>query len=186
LPTLELRVQESDHWDLTAYYRGEVVADFSTRVGYFDPDPTTPRPWKKGDAGAFCKCWNLPLEQVQPYLIDWDSRPTGKLARDGDNWPNGDWRQVFDFMRVLKVADPGGHPVQFKFNAQGWGEAYIRQPWWRRVVRSLSVWLKGTYPDVPPLTNEQREEWRLRRGSTRLVRVDLEKLFEEHQDGEHD
>jgi hypothetical protein len=185
-PRLELRVQEGDHWDFTTFYRGEVVADFSTRVGYFGPDPTTPRPWKMGDARAFCNCWSLPLERVQPYLIDWDSHSTGKLAQDGDNWPNGDWRQIFDFMRILKVADPSNHPGQFKFNAQGWGSAYIRQPWWRRAVRSISVWFKGTYPDVPALTNEEREESRIRRENTCVVRVDLEKLLEEHKDDEHD
>ena len=49
LPHMELRVQEGDDWDFTLWHHSQVVADFSTKVSYFDDDPCRPRPWKQGD-----------------------------------------------------------------------------------------------------------------------------------------
>lgn len=48
LLAMELRVQEGNHWDFTLYRGEEVIADFSTPVGYWDNDPASPRPWKAG------------------------------------------------------------------------------------------------------------------------------------------
>ena len=180
-PYLELRAQEGDHWDFTVYYRGKVIADFSTRVAYFDSDVTASRPWKQGDANAFCTCWGVPLEQVEPYLVDWDSCLASGRARRSDEYPIGDCRQIFDFMRAIKVADPEEHPERFTFSVPVWGEAYVRQSWWRRAVRRVSVWIKGTFPDVPRLTEEERSQWRLRQGSVQVVRADLNQLLEDEQ-----
>src|SRR5262245_57288378 len=47
---LELRVQESNHWDFTLYKGKDLIADFSTNVLYFDADEAARRPWKQGDA----------------------------------------------------------------------------------------------------------------------------------------
>src|SRR6476469_7920239 len=61
-PHLELRVQESDHWDFTLYDAAEVVCDFSTNVAYFDSDPSAPRPWKQGNVDLFAQVWGVPRE----------------------------------------------------------------------------------------------------------------------------
>jgi hypothetical protein len=170
-PHLELRVQESDHWDFTLYRQAQVVADFSTRVSYYDANPATPRPWKQGHARAFADLWNVPLERVVPYLVDWGSLPVSRFAVDGDEFSTDDWCQIFDFMRVLGVENPFDHPDRFEFEIPAWQSTYARQPLWRRVVRELSVWVKGTYPDVPRPTPEQRALMKRRVLTVRITRV---------------
>src|SRR5262245_35144477 len=75
LHELELRVQEGDHWDFTLCRGRDVVADFSTRVGYFDDGPSVPRPWKCGSLRVFVEAWGVSPDVVAPYLVDWDSLP---------------------------------------------------------------------------------------------------------------
>ena len=178
-PTLELRVQEGDHWDFTLFHRAEVIADFSTRVSYFDYDSTASGPWKQGDAMSFSTTWNVPLEQISPYLIDWDSLPTPHFVADDDEFSTDDWRQVFDFMRAIGVDYPDEHPDRFHFEVPSWEGTYIVQPLWRRVVRRISVWIKGTYPDAPRRTREQREAIQRRISSIRIVTMDLDDLKEQ-------
>ncbi len=173
-PHLELRVQESVHWDFTLYQGGEVIADFSTRVNYFNPDPELSPPWKKGDAATFEKYSNVPTKTVSPYLIDWDSVNSPGYAVAGDRYRLGNWCQIVDFMRcAIGVADPLDHPSRFEFDVPSWTTAYVRQPLWRRVVRRISVCVKGTYPDVPRRTAEQRKELERLPASSRIVKVDL-------------
>lgn len=148
-PHLELRIQESDHWDFTLYHHGRVIADFSTRVAYFDADPLTPRPWKQGDEKAFADCWGIAPECVRPYLIDWGATPKLGLACESDRYPSGAWEQIFDFMRAIGVDNPVDHPASFEFEVPKWNTCFQRQPWWRRLVRALSVRIRGVYPDVP-------------------------------------
>jgi len=172
-PHLELRVQEGDHWDFTLYEGDVVVADFSTNVAYFDSDEAATRPWKQGDANTFANTWGVQLAKVQPYLIDWKNAPEGGVAVSGDRFQIGDWRQVFDFMRVLGVEPPQENARAFPIQVQAWTWCYQRQPLWRRIVRQISVWIRGRYPDLPPLTPEERAEWDRRRASVRVVRVNL-------------
>jgi hypothetical protein len=169
-PHLELRVQESNHWDFSLYGQGELIADFSTNVAYFDDNPSAARPWKHGGAEAFAKTWDVPLDRVAPYLIDWGSLAATQYAVPGDRFPAGDWLQVFDFMQAIGAAAPHDNPEAFEFIAPWWQEKYRRQ-WWWRVVRRVSVGIKGTYPDVPVLTPEQRELWERRRASVQIVKV---------------
>ena len=172
-PHLELRVQEGNHWDFTLYCGNNLIADFSTNVAYFNADSSAPRPWKQGNAELFSRTWNVPLARVAPYLIDWESLPAPEYVISGDHFPTGDWQQVFDFMQAIGVEAPHDNPDAFEFSAPCWQMKYVTQPWWCRVVRQISVWTKGTYPDVPRLTREQREEWERRRSSIRIVRVSL-------------
>jgi hypothetical protein len=175
-PYLELRVQEGDHWDFTLYHRTQVVADFSTKVSYFDSNPAAPRPWKLGDAAAFSNLWNVPLPRVLPYLIDWELLTAPRFVAEGDRFPAGDWRQIVDFMRVIGVEDPLDNPGHFQFEVPAWESTHSRQPLWRRVVRRISVWIKGTYPDVPRYTRDEREQWGRSRSRIRVVRVDPDDL----------
>ena len=170
-PHLELRVQESSHLDFSLFHREELVADFSTNVAYFNDDPSAPRPWKHGSADIFAKTWDVPLDRVAPYLIDWGRLAAPKYAMSGDQFQTGDWLQIFDFMRAIGAAAPHDHPEAFEFTMPWWRERYRRQWWWWRVVRQISVKIKGTYPDVPPLTPEQRELWRRRVAGVRIVKV---------------
>jgi len=172
-PHLELRVQESDHWDFTLYRGKQLVADFSTRVGYFEDDPSKPRPWKQGDATSVSATWGVPLDHLAPYLIDWDSQTVPQLARPCDRFRTSDWRQGFDFMLAIGVENPYDHPDQFSLDVPMWQSAYIIQPFWRRIIRQVSVWIKGTYPDVPPLTQRQRADRERRRASVQIARVHL-------------
>lgn len=176
-PHLELRVQESDHWDFTLYHHGTLVADFSTRVAYFDDDPTSPQPWKMGSAEAFANAWGIPRDKILPYLIDWNTLPTSRICREGDKYPTDDWRQVFDFMSALGIDQPDNHPDRFTFSVPSWESAHARQPAWRRVIRKISIWMKGTYPDVPKRTKAENEEWKRRRASVQIVKVDLEEVI---------
>jgi len=177
-PHLELRVQESDHWDFTLYHHGAAIADFSTRVAYFDDDPASPQPWKMGSVGAFANAWEIPEDRILPYLVDWNSLPSSRICREGDKYPTHDWRQMFDFMTALGVSRPDNHPNSFAFSVPSWESAYIRQPAWRRAIRKISVWLKGTYPDVRKPTKPEEEEWKRRSVSIQVVKVQLEELID--------
>lgn len=169
-PHMELRVQESDHWDFSVYENGEPVADFSTRVSYFNDDETAPRPWKNGDIAAFCRCWDLRPEVVSPYLVDWDQLEGTVYSHPDDKYPAGQWEQIFDFMRVLGVENPYDHPNSFPASFPVWETTYMRQPKWRRAVRRISVWIKGTYPDVPRRTAEQKRGMERKYPSITIVR----------------
>lgn len=181
-PYLELRIQEGDHWDFTLYHRARVVADFSTRVSYYSADATAPRPWRAGDAARFSACWGVPLDCIVPYLIDWESPSTLRLAREGDKHPAGDWCQIFDFMRAIGIEDPFDHPNAFEVVVPAWSGTYVVQPWWRRVVRRISVWIKDVYPDVPRPTAAQREEWNRRAASVRVVTMELDQALGEDEE----
>lgn len=175
-PHLELRVQESDHWDFSLYHHGELIADFSTRVAYFDDDPTSPQPWKMGSADAFANAWGIPKDRVLPYLVDWSALPSPKVCREGDTYPTDDWRQVFDFMTALGIEHADNRSDSFMFSLPSWELAYVRQPAWRRAVRKISVWFKGAYPDVPKHTEAAKKEWERRRASVQVVKVDLDEM----------
>lgn len=148
-PHLELRVQESDHWDFTLYHHGAVIADFSTRVAYFNDDPAASQPWKTGSAEDFSNAWGISKDKILPYLLDWNALASSRICREGDEYPTGDWRQVFDFMSALGIDQPGNNPNTVTFSVPTWEGTYVRQPAWRRAIRRISVWIKGTYPDVP-------------------------------------
>lgn len=155
-PHLELRVQEGNHWDFTLYHAGEVVCDFSTNVAYFNSDRSSPRPWKQGDLESFARVWGVPREDVSPYLIDWGSLTAPRHVVASERFPTGDWLQVFDFMNAIGIQPPEEHPDKFSFKVPVWTETYRPQWWWWRIIRSISVRIKGTYPDVPQLTPEKR------------------------------
>lgn len=122
---LELRVQEGDHWDFTLFRGREVVADFSTRVSYFDDDPRIGRPWKLGMPHAFAAAWGIPLDRVAPYLVDWDALPAPRLATPASRVPSGDWREVLDFMDLIGAASPYGHPDRFNIQMPVWTMAPV-------------------------------------------------------------
>jgi len=171
---MELRVQEGDHWDFTLYQAGEVVCDFSTHVGYFDADPSKPRPWKQGDSESFARVWKVSNDVIKPYLIDWGALSGPRFVARGDKYQAGDWRQIYDFMKAIGVQPPEENPGKFSFRVPLWTDAYKPQWWWWRIIRNVSVRIKGTYPDVPPLTAEQRALWEQRRASVRIVKMDLD------------
>ena len=81
-----------------------MIADFSTRVNYFNPDPEPSPPWKKGDAATFEKYWNVPTKTVSPYLIDWDSVNSPGYAVAGDRYRIGNWCQIVDLMAAPSVS----------------------------------------------------------------------------------
>ena len=82
-------------------------------------------------------------------------------------------------MRAIGVANPQEHPERFRFSVPLWEKDYVPQSFCRRLVRRVSVWIKGTYPDVPRLTEEEREQWRLRQESVQATRSDLTQLLED-------
>lgn len=176
-PHMELRIQEGDHWDFTLTQRGQTIADFSTRVSAFDDDLAAPRPWKQGSLKDFLAVWKCEQADVEPYLIDWDRLRDPTWARQGDECATGNCFQALDFMRALGVIDPLGHPARREIRVVGWTTEYHPQPRWRRIVRRLSVWFKGTYPDVPRQTREQKEVWRKRKASLHVVRSDGKKIY---------
>ena len=126
---MELRMQEGDHWDFTLHRGTELIADFSTRVLYWNDDGKAVRPWKHGDLYAFASAWGIDPERVAPYLIDWD-RPRKFLDRfrrrkevrsmPDDKYSIGDVYQIFDFMRVIDTPSPFGHDDNFVFNVPCW------------------------------------------------------------------
>ena len=117
---LELRAQEGAHWDFTLFRGTDVVADFSTDVGYFDQDEHAPRPWKEGDLTTFADAWGIPAPAVAPYLFDWRAHPQPRRITSADNCEEGDVGQIFDFMRVLGIEDPLSHPDQFTLAVPTW------------------------------------------------------------------
>ena len=147
------------------------------RVAYFDDDPTSPQPWKKGSAEAFANAWEIPKDKILPYLVDWNALPSRRVCREGDKYPTDDWRQVFDFMTTLGINRPDNRPDSFAFSVPSWESAYVRQPAWRRAIRRISVWITGTYPDVPKPTEAEKKEWERRRAGVQIVKVDLEEMI---------
>jgi hypothetical protein len=120
---LELRAQEGDHWDFTLYRDSTIVADFSTRVGYWHEDRNDPpRPFKQGTRGAFLAAWGGDAARLRPYLIDWDSLIIRKHRKSNpqDQHTTNDVYQVLDFIRELGAAAPHGHPNRFEFIAPRW------------------------------------------------------------------
>lgn len=185
-PWMELRQQEGDHWDFGLWRAGEPVADFSTRVAAFDYEGVQPRPWKSGDPEVVAQTWGAPLARIERYLVDWDSLPRSVLgvekAYETDSFCYGDCDQLYDFMRAIGACAPCGHPERIEFEAPTWQTRFRRQPWIRRVIRRISVKIKGTYPDVPRQTPEQRRLWELRKANVRVVERDLSSLFKGDQD----
>ena len=167
---MELRVQEGDHWDFSLYRAGTLLADFSTRVGAFHEDPEVPRPWKAGDIHAFADAWDISVDRIAPYLIDWDAQSQPSWAMQGDKYPTGDWCQILDFMQTIGVIPPHGHPDRFEFEVPRWTGVYQRQPRWRRIVRRFSVWCRGVYPDVPRRTTADRARYRRKQARVRIIR----------------
>jgi hypothetical protein len=117
---LELRAQEGDHWDFTLTRAGSIIADFSTCVKYFDERRNPPRPWKHGDLAAFASAWGVDPNVVGPYLIDWGLRRKPTRVRPTDRCETGDVYQLFDFMPLLGVSPPQGHPDRFAITAPTW------------------------------------------------------------------
>lgn len=174
---MELRVQEGDHWDFSLYRSGAVIADFSTRVGAFNDDPDAPRPWKSGDIDAFADAWDVPVDRIAPYLIDWDAQSQPQWVVPGDRFQTGDWCQILDFMQAIGVTPPHGHPDRFEFEVPRWTSKYQRQPCWRRIVRRLSVWFRGAYPDAPRRTRAYRKERARLKARVHIVRHDPKDFF---------
>ena len=80
-------------------------------------------------------------------------------------------------MTALGIDQPHDHPDRFAFSVPSWERAYVRQPAWRRAIRKISVWIKGTYPDVPKRTTAQKDEWNRMRGNVQIVKLDLEEVM---------
>lgn len=177
-PYLWARLQEGDHWDFGLSHGERAIADFSTRVAAFDYDGVLPRPWKKGGPEAVAETLGVPLSRIERYLVDWDSLPPEALLREkaypDDRYCYGDGDQLSDFMRAIGANDPETpRSAWLSLQAPYWGSRYVRQPWHRRVVRQVSVWLRGTYPDRPRATPESKRIWAQRKANVRIVRVDV-------------
>jgi len=161
-PHLELRIQESDHWDFSLHHRSQVIADFSTRVSYFDANPARPRPWKQGDAATFARVWNVPLDRVLPYLIDWDTLDVPRLAVKGDKNPAGDFWQILEFMRAIGVEQPFQHPDSFQLEMPVLDRVTQPQPVRHSLLQRVVAWLKGATPEVSqqyPAVTIVRVDW---------------------------
>ncbi len=176
-PHLELRVQESDHWDFSLFHHDALVADFSTRVAYFNDDPTSPRPWKLGSAEIFANIWGISKEKIQPYLVDWNALPCRRACREGDKYPTDDWRQVFDFMSALGIDQPDNHRDSFAFAVPSWEIAHVRQPAWRRAIRLISDWITGTYPAAPQPTVAEKKDRERRHASVQIDKLDIDEVI---------
>lgn len=173
-PHMELRCQESEHWDFGLYHSGEFVADFSTDVAYYDDMPSAPRPWRKGGPEDFERVWGVPLARVERYLVDWrgmDFRvQRGRKAYESDQSPYFDATQLYDFMRTVGATEPFGAPHRIEFQAPMWRTQSVIQPRMRRVIRTASMMLKGSYPDVPARTLRWRYKfWKSRRRTRWLL-----------------
>jgi len=116
---MDLRMQEGDHWDFTLCRGTSVIADFSTRVGYFEENPDAVGSWKFGDLQAFASAWGIDPQRVAPYLIDWDAHLT-PFKNPGNTYEIFDVYQIFDFMRVLGIRSPFGHDDCFLINVPCW------------------------------------------------------------------
>ena len=117
---IELRAQEGDHWDFTLFRGREVLVDFSTRVGYFDENRNTPRPWKLGSPRVLAEAWGVPLPAIVPYLVDWDALPAPRRVTPTSRFASGDWRELFDFMSLLGAAPPYERPDRFRLEVPFW------------------------------------------------------------------
>jgi hypothetical protein len=178
LPHLELRIQDGDHWDLSLYKNNNLVVDFSVKKSYFDADLNDRNPWKFGSYEDFIKIWGRVNRDISRYFIDWTAIDHGFKCYDSDGYAANNYMQIYDFMSAIGIAmpeeDDGYSIIKFK----GWKGEYKKQPLYRRVIRKLSVWYKGTYPDVPRLTPEEEEIWKKRIGSIKIIKSKNFKLNE--------
>ena len=118
LPWLEIRIQDGSIWTYTLYRGKEVLDTFSVCPQYWDADQTAPaelEEWQ-GKPDVLSKAWNLPIERVEKYLVNWgyrdqpdsnffEFRRTGK-AYPTDEHPYGDYEQFFDVLKVLGGVEP--------------------------------------------------------------------------------
>jgi len=115
---LELRIQDSSHWDY-ALYRGRAVLDtFSVCPQYWDGTATTGAVMKEwqGKPEVLAQAWDLPVERFQNYLVNWGYRSepnthTFEFERRGKAYPTdkydyGDYEQFFDVLRTLGGKEP--------------------------------------------------------------------------------
>ncbi len=185
-PLMELRQQDGDHWDFELWRAGELIASFSTRVAAFDYEGVHSRPWKSGNSEAVAEMWGIPSERIHRYFVDWDALSHGSLGKEkayeSDTFCYGECDQIYDFMRAIGARSPFGSPARLEFDAPTWQTHFQRQPWIRRVIRQISVKIKGTYPDVPRHTPEERRLWKLRKAHLRVVKHDLASMLENEQD----
>lgn len=181
-PLIELRCQESEHWDFGLFHSGEFIADFSTDVAYYDDRPSTPRPWRKGGPEDLERLWGVPLERLERYLVDWrgtDHRvQRGWKAYESDRFPYFDTDQLYDFMGALGAVEPWWTPDPIEFEALMWRTQTVEHPIHRRIIRRASVLARGSYPDVPARSLRQRyESWKRRRETRWLLKHHPEAFF---------
>ncbi len=126
-------MQEGDHWDFTLQRGDQMLANFSTRVRYFNDSRKVGRPWKQGDLQTFADAWGIDPRLVAPYLFDWDRRRTPaewllrhkpRRSMPDDKFCIGDVLQILDFMRVIGIAEPFGHPDRFELTIPVWRSVF--------------------------------------------------------------
>ena len=170
LPHLELRIQEGDHWDLSLYKNNELVADFSVKKSYFNSNLSDKNPWKYGSYDEFIKIWGETNRDLSKYFVDWTSVNEDYKCYDTDRHNVNDYLQIYDLMDGFGISLPAEENGYSILKCKGWKGEYRRQPLFRRVIRKISVWYKGTYPDVPRQTPVEKEIWNERKGSIKIIK----------------
>ena len=110
VPWIELRIQESNHWDYTLYHGKECLDDFSTCPQYYEDDEEHLK-LKRGQPQILSKTWGIPLDRIERYLVNWGTRINRKTKEEefvlkgkaypDDEFEYGDYEQYFDVLRVL-------------------------------------------------------------------------------------
>jgi hypothetical protein len=115
VPWLELRVQESSHWDYSLYRGSENLDNFSTLPEYWDDDQARVAS-QRGNPPLLAAAWGVALPKIDNYLKQWgyvlndddglyDTILCGK-AYPNDEFEYGDFWQIYDFLRALGGLDP--------------------------------------------------------------------------------
>lgn len=79
IPWMELRVQESSHWDYSLMRGYEDVCWYSSFPQYWGEDPEYIEQ-SKGNPELLAQLWGIPLSKIDRYHLQWGNRISESLA----------------------------------------------------------------------------------------------------------
>lgn len=117
VPWMLLHVSEGSVWGYVLFAAdGTCLDEFCVSPGHWDSDRTSMERLR-GKPGVLADVWDVPIANVERYLVDWQRREINEdefeyalrgrgKAYDADKHAYGDIWQVFDFLKALGGKDP--------------------------------------------------------------------------------
>lgn len=97
-PVMVLYIYDDDYWGYFLWQNGAELDRFASLADYFGKNEP---PYKLGDAEIVGRCFGVPPEKLDCYLIPWEEIEIGRYAYPSDKATIGDGWQMADFMLAL-------------------------------------------------------------------------------------